>query len=210
VLIARAGLDRVVGLNAGADLFVSRMLALGGDVNLLVHPFGRHAFDGADNDDQSRDIIAATIAFLKGRMNRPAAFEMKKAFLALLSAGNTDSAREFVRTKRNASGDKALIDALLSEEQLRDVGIFLSSKKDLPAAIKVFEWLIELHPNSIAGHTNLAYFCGISGQADKAIAEAKKALALIEIDKSVNEEQKKIGRQQIEGLIKMLQTPPAK
>jgi acetyl esterase/lipase len=210
VLIARAGLDRVAGLNAGTDLFVSKMLALGGDISLLVHPFGRHGFDGVDDDDQSRDIIAAAIAFLKGRMNRPAAFEMKKELLALLAAGNIDSAREFVRTKLNDSAGKTLVNALLSEEQFSDVGTFLSGKKDLSAAIKVFEWLIELHPNSINGHANLAYMCGISGQTGKAVAEAEKALALFEIDKTLSEDQKRAGRQQVEGLLKMLRTPPAK
>jgi acetyl esterase/lipase len=210
VLIARAGLDRVAGLNAGTDLFVSKMLALGGDINLLVHPFGRHGFDGADDDDQSRDIIAAAIDFLKGRMNRPAAFEMKKEFLALLAAGNIDSAREFVRTKLNASEGKTLVNALLSEEQFTDVGTFLSGKKDLPAAIKIFEWLIELHPDSINGHGNLAYMYGISGRTDKAVAVAEKALALFATDKTLSEDQKRVGRQQVEGFLKRLRTPPSK
>jgi acetyl esterase/lipase len=210
VLIARAGLERTAGLNSSVDRFVSRMLALGGDVNLLVHPFGRHGFDGSDNDDQSRDIIAATIAFIKGRLNRPAAFEMKKAFLALMASGNIDAAREFVRTKLNASENKSLIDALVSEEQFADVGFFLSGQKNASAATKVFEWMIELHPNSINGYCNLAYLYGMSGQTDKAIAIAKKALTLFETDKTLNEEQKKVGRQQIDGLLKMLQVPPTK
>jgi acetyl esterase/lipase len=210
VLIARAGLERVPGLNAAADLFVSRMLALGGDVSLLVHPFGRHGFDGVDDDDQSRDIIAATLAFLKGRLNRPVAYEQKKAFIALMAAGNIDAAREFVRTRLNARGDKALTDALLSEDEFANIGYVLSGQKNTQAATMVFEWLVELHPDSITGRANLAYFYGMSGKTDKAIEEVKKAIALSETEKTLTEEQKKVGRQQMEDLLKMLQIPPAK
>jgi hypothetical protein len=74
----------------------------------------------------------------------------------------------------------------------------------------VFEWLVELHPDSITGRANLAYFYGMSGKTNKAIEEVKKAMALSETDKTLTEEQKKVGQQQMEDLLKMLQTPPAK
>jgi hypothetical protein len=192
------------------DLFVSRMLARGGDVNLLVHPFGRHGFDGSDDDDQSRDIIATTIAFLKGHLNRPASFETKKAFLALLAAGKIDGAREFVTTRLDAPSDKILRDALLSEDELVSVGFVLSGQKNVPAAIKVFEWLIEMHPNSLTGRGNLAFLYGMSGQSDKGIVEAKKALELLETDKSLSEAQRAEARRQTDALMKSLQASPAK
>ena len=209
VLIARAGLERVAGLNAGVELFLSRMLALGGDANLLVHPFGRHGFDGSDDDAQSRDIIAATVAFLQGRLNRPAEFEIKKSFLSLLAAGKVDAARDFVQTKLKASGDKASFEALLSEDVFVTVGASLSGQKNLPAAVKVFEWLIELHPNSLTGRGNLAFLYGASGQTEKAVAEVRRALELLEADKTLSEAQKADARKQADALLKGLQAAPA-
>lgn len=203
VLIVRSGLDRNPGLNAGIDLFVSRMLAIGGDVNLLVHPFGRHMFDASDDDDQSRDIVAAVIAFLKGHLNRAATFETKKAFLTLLSAGKIDAAREFVRTKLLGLENQVLRDALLSEDQLGDVASVLSMKKNAND-IGLWEWLLELHPESIGGRWNLAFLYAMSGQREKAIAVAKKVLSLVDTDKSLPEGQKAQARQSMEGLIKDL------
>jgi acetyl esterase/lipase len=210
VLIARAGLDRVPGLNASVDLFISRMLAQGGDVNLLVHPFGRHGFDGSDDDDQSRDIIASTITFLKGHLNRPATFETKRAFLALLAEGKIDAAREFVRTRLQAPEDKPLRDALLSEDEFVSVGFVLSGRKNMPAAISAFKWLIESHPNSLTGRANLAFLYAMSGQKEQTIAETKKALDCLETDKSLTDAQKVEARQQMDGLMKSLQASPGK
>jgi len=209
VLIVRAGLDRNPGLNAGIDLFVSRMLAIGGDVNLLVHPFGRHMFDASDDDDQSRDIVTATMAFLKGHLNRTAAFETKKAFLTLLSAGKIDTAREFVRTRLQGPENQVLRDALLSEDELGNVASALSIKKNAND-IGLWEWLIELHPNSIGGRWNLAYLYGMSGRKEKAIAVAKKVLSLLGTDKSLPEAQKAQARQNMEDLIKHLQASAEK
>ena len=120
------------------------------------------------------------------------------------------AAREFVRTRLNAPGDKALTDALLSEDEFANIGYVLSGQKNTQAATMVFEWLVELHPDSITGRANLAYFYGMSGKTNKAIEEVKKAMALSETDKTLTEEQKKVGQQQMEDLLKMLQTPPAK
>ena len=185
------------------------MLAAGGDVNLLVHPFGRHMFDASDDDDQSRDIVAATIAFLKGNLNRTAAFETKKAFLTLLSAGKIDTAREFVRTRLQGPENQVLRDALLSEDQLGDVASVLSIKKN-SNDIGLWEWLLELHPESIGGRWNLAFLYAMSGQKEKGIAVAKKVLSLLGTDKSLPEAQKAQARQDMEGLIKHLQASPAR
>jgi acetyl esterase/lipase len=207
VLIAHAGLDRVAGTSAAVDLFVAKMLAIGGDINLLVHPFGLHGFDAIDKDDQSKDILAATIAFLKGRLSRTDAFEKKKAFLALMRGGNIEAAREFVRTKLNSSGDKAFTAALLSEDQFNNVAMFLSSNKYASAVKQVYEWLIELHPASFVGHSRLAYIYSMARQNDKAVTAARKALSLLNTDTTMNDEQKKTVHLQLESLIQIHQTP---
>lgn len=64
ILVARAGLDNP-GLNAGIDNFVREALAQGAEIQLLNHAQGRHGFDILDNNDRSREIIRATLEFLK-------------------------------------------------------------------------------------------------------------------------------------------------
>lgn len=67
VLVARAGLD-TPGLNAGMDAFVREALAQGAEIHLLNHAQGRHGFDILDDNERSREIIRATIEFLKARL----------------------------------------------------------------------------------------------------------------------------------------------
>jgi len=78
VLIGRAGLDSA-DINRSVEVFISKMLALNGDINLLNHPLGRHGFDAYDDNEQSRDVIAAAVAFLKSRLIRTGAFDAKRA-----------------------------------------------------------------------------------------------------------------------------------
>ncbi len=69
VLIARAGMDSP-SINRSVEVFISKMLALNGDINLLSHPQGRHGFDVYDDNQQTRDVVAATVAFVKSRLDR--------------------------------------------------------------------------------------------------------------------------------------------
>lgn len=63
-LIAKAGLDSP-HLNASIDKFVARAESLGAPVELLVHPNGRHGFDVLNDDLRSREIIKATLDFVR-------------------------------------------------------------------------------------------------------------------------------------------------
>jgi hypothetical protein len=67
ILVARAGLDNP-GLNAGIDAFVREALGQGAEIQLLNHGQGRHGFDILDNNDRSREIIRATLEFLKAHL----------------------------------------------------------------------------------------------------------------------------------------------
>jgi dienelactone hydrolase len=214
VLIARAGLDSIE-INRSIELFVSRMQTINGDISLLSHPLGLHNFDGVNNDDQSRDVIAATMAFLKSRLNRSTSFDSKRArdaaeFRALLLAGNVDAAQEYIHTNLNTPADKAVTDILLSEDQLLKAGVYISGLKNAPAAIRALEWMIELHPASIAGHLNIAFMYEMSGQIDRAVAEIIKVQSLLEKDTTLSEAQKMQVRQLAEAFLKRHPEFPAK
>jgi dienelactone hydrolase len=67
LLIAKAGLDRP-GINDSIDAFVRRADELGAPVQVETHPDGRHAFDILDDDDRSREIIEASIGFMRSHL----------------------------------------------------------------------------------------------------------------------------------------------
>lgn len=64
LFIAKAGLDRP-GINGSIDAFVARAGELASPVRLMEHPEGRHAFDVLDDDDRSREIIEASVGFMR-------------------------------------------------------------------------------------------------------------------------------------------------
>jgi acetyl esterase/lipase len=183
VLIGRAGLDST-DINRSVELFVSRMLSLNGDINLLNHPLGRHGFDVYDDNEQTRDVIAATVAFLKSRLLRASAFDAKRAraageLQALFAEGKIAAAREFVRTTLNTPDDKAITDVLVSEQRLTSVGNSLRIPNPT-AAVAAYEWAVELNPLSPNARSGLAAGYEAAGRKDQAIAEAKKTLDLLE------------------------------
>jgi acetyl esterase/lipase len=205
VLIGRAGLDSP-DINRSVELFVSKMFALNGDVNLLNHPLGRHGFDIYDDDEQTRDVIAATVAFLKSRLSRANAFDAKRAcaageLQALFSEGKIEAAREFVRTAMNTPGDKAVTDVLVSEARLTSVGNSLLSSNPA-AAITAYEWAVELKPLSPSAHGGLAAGYEAVGRTDQAVAEAKKALDLLEKATELSETWKRTIREAATALLK--------
>jgi acetyl esterase/lipase len=208
VLIGRAGLDST-DINRSVEAFVSRMFALNGDINLLNHPLGRHGFDVYDDNEQSRDVIAATVAFLKTRLSRPDAFDAKRAraageLLALFSDGKIESAREFVRAAMNAPADKAIRDVLVSEQRLTSVGNSLRIANPT-AAVAAYEWAVELNPLSPSAHSGLAAGYEAAGQKERAIAEAKRTLDLLAETTNLSENWKSMIREAAAGILERLE-----
>lgn len=207
VLIGRAGLDSP-DINRSVGLFVSRMMALNGDITLLSHPLGRHGFDLFDDDDQSRDVIAAAVAFLKSRLGRPAAFDSKRALAVselqtLLGEGKITAAREFLRTAMSSPADKPLTDEIVSDGRLTGVGRSLLGSNP-EAAVAAFEWAVELYPLSPNAHVSLAAGYEASGRNDGAVAEAKKALDLLDKAQDLSEIRKKFIRDAAAALLDRL------
>ena len=62
--VARAGLDRAK-INKNLDELAKRARAAQVSLELWQHAAGHHGFDILDDDEQSREIIAQTIAFLR-------------------------------------------------------------------------------------------------------------------------------------------------
>lgn len=70
VFIARAGLDDP-RINRAVGSFVEEAFRKGVALTVMTHPAGEHGFDAQNDDDRSREILRATIEFLKARLGEP-------------------------------------------------------------------------------------------------------------------------------------------
>ena len=65
LFVARAGLDRIPGMNDSIDRFVAEAISKNAALTLYNHPRGLHGFDILNDDERSREIIRAALDFMK-------------------------------------------------------------------------------------------------------------------------------------------------
>ena len=70
VLVVRAGRDAKT-LNDGIDAFVAAALAKNAPVSLINYPAGDHGFEILNDTDETRRVIAQSIAWVKSRLGPP-------------------------------------------------------------------------------------------------------------------------------------------
>ena len=68
MFIARAGLDQIPMLNESIDRFVNTAIAKNASLVFVNHPHGVHGFGTLTDDDTSRHIIRAALAFMKDHL----------------------------------------------------------------------------------------------------------------------------------------------
>ena len=188
-------------------IFITKMLSLNSDITLLSHPLGRHGFDDLDDDEQSRDIIKATIEFLKSRLNRPSAFNSKAAqiasdFYTLLFENKVDAAIDLFLMFPKKNGDKKIIDKLLSEAQLAKLAGSLLQNSNPTGALKFYEFVLEQKPLSPCSHLFIAFCHENLGNIDQAVAQARKAMDLSEKTTEFSRFYKKVFQDAAAALIK--------
>jgi hypothetical protein len=66
LLIVRAGQDQMPGLNGAIDRFIGKALPLNLPITFVNHAAAPHAFDLSFDSHMSREIIAATLQFMRG------------------------------------------------------------------------------------------------------------------------------------------------
>ncbi len=64
LFIVRAGLDHPA-LNASIDRLMTAAIAKNSELDFMNHPSGHHGFDVLDDNPRSREIIKATLTFIK-------------------------------------------------------------------------------------------------------------------------------------------------
>lgn len=65
LFIARAGRDEIPTMNDSIDRFVREAIAKNVAITFFNHPQGVHGFDNQTDDERSREIIRAAIAFMR-------------------------------------------------------------------------------------------------------------------------------------------------
>jgi dienelactone hydrolase len=71
VFVARAGLDRIPGVNESINRFIREALEANAAVTLMNHPAGEHGFHNQNDDDRSREIIRCAIESMKTHLLKP-------------------------------------------------------------------------------------------------------------------------------------------
>lgn len=65
MFVARAGQDEIPLTNDSIDRFVAAAIAANAPITFMNHPLGEHGFDNQNDDERSREIIRAAIAFMQ-------------------------------------------------------------------------------------------------------------------------------------------------
>ena len=68
LVVARAGLDEMPGLNRTIDAFVAQALERNLAITLVNHREGPHAFDAVHDSDETRRIIRQVLMFLASHL----------------------------------------------------------------------------------------------------------------------------------------------
>ena len=66
--VARAGQDEIPLMNDSIDRFIAAALAANAPLTCMNHRSGEHGFDNQNDDDRSREIIRAALAFLQAHL----------------------------------------------------------------------------------------------------------------------------------------------
>ncbi len=208
MLMGRAGLDSA-SLNRSAQEFATKALTLGATIELINHPTGRHGFDILDDDVRSRQVIARTVEFLKTHLLSDAPLDVRAGFLlsrvqSALASGNVEAAKKLLSRKATGRLDPPELERVVSEQSLNRTGYQLVYGGVPTAAVAVFQWALELYPDSPNALDSLADGHEAAGDKNAAAAASQKALALLERATGLSEERKKSIRDNATARLKRL------
>lgn len=213
VFIGRAGLDRRE-INSSIDDFITRAFANSVTIEVANHPAGRHGFDIYDDDDQSRDVIARTIEFIKGHLRAdrlPAARAAQQvgALSRQIEQGEINAARKLAASLAAAGPEaKELCDRVLSEQALNAAGYTLKGEGKTRAAVEVLEWVVERNPESANAYDSLADAYEADKRIDDALAATEKALGLLDKITGIWAMRKDTIKRNIDARLARLRTAP--
>ncbi|MDH4270436.1 MAG: hypothetical protein OEW18_00515 [Candidatus Aminicenantes bacterium] len=210
LLIVRCGLDEFrAGRNI--DFFIAEALKADLDMEFVNYLRGHHAFDIVDASERSREIIRRTVAFFKRHLieekepdQGPIFTSMR--FHSLMKSGRLEEGESLFCRKlaeREADGSKNPF----FHREIWERGMVLTGRRLLQegkkdAAILVFRWMLEAHPESPTAHLSAAEGFHSCGDRPLAIETARKALRLSQAYSGMNEDQRRAFRESVEERLK--------
>lgn len=69
IFVARAGQDEIPAMNDSIDRFIAAAIAANAPITIMNHPLGEHGFDNQNDDERSREIIRAALAFMHSHLD---------------------------------------------------------------------------------------------------------------------------------------------
>lgn len=179
VFVARAGLD-APGLNDSIDRWAAQAVALDMPVTLISYPQGVHGFDVRQDAAEARDIIRQTLDFLEFHLTNPRAPRREPMTPAqlqrLITESGTDAALARLGELRK-SHPQAIV---LEEPSLNTMGYVLLAERKIADAVRVFELVTAIYPESANAHDSLGDAYEAAGRNADAVRAAERALALVD------------------------------
>jgi dienelactone hydrolase len=187
ILMVRAGLDRS-GLNSGMELFLKNALEADVPIEFINYLRGRHGFDGFDDNDDSRRIIRRTVDFLRAELTRQPPLDPafvptpRNLYFHLLAEGRTAEYIALARqaAQRQRAETSPLRPVWVEDNTLTNAGYELLKRQRPADARLAFEAAVELFPESANAYDSLGDYFEASGDPEKAVENARKALEALD------------------------------
>lgn len=187
VFYVRSGLDQL-GLNRAIERYVRRALEEEAPLTFIHYAEGQHAFDVADDNEQSRRIIRQTLDFLTDHLTQPAKYQdvlTAFQFLQLLQSDTIQAIARFrqFRSAAQTAGKDARWTWAFNERGLTGMAYqLLQEKKNFPS-VRLFEEITICYPDSPNAFDSLADAYEAVGRHSESLRSAQKAISLLPVSR---------------------------
>jgi tetratricopeptide (TPR) repeat protein len=214
IQLVRAGLD-FYNLNRNLETLMKNALENDAHIEFINYPEGQHAFDVFDDNDRSRVIIKQTLDFLERKLSKDRlandAFVLTNRALwhMIVDEKQTDRAlAEFKKAMQKYSkmpNHTPWYNHVIDERNLNQMGYQLLQENRTEDAIKVFTANLEAFPESPNVYDGLGDAYEKQGDREKAISNAKLALAKLNKAQNLQPQARQAIRESAEAKLKRLQ-----
>jgi acetyl esterase/lipase len=184
--VARAGLDNPA-LNATIDAFIAKALEMNIDIETANHPGGVHGFDVFNDDRRTKAILEDTISFIKRnvfakRTGDESMLMLKGRLLKIIQNGDIQKVKDIITGKSGnfTEEQRTSLKTVLTEQTLNGMGYSFLAAGNLAKAVELFEWIVQLYPDSPNAFDSLADGYEATGSVDSAVKCSQKAIELLE------------------------------
>lgn len=198
LFVVRAGLDEFRA-NRNIDRLVAKALDADIEFELVNYLSGHHAFDVADNTDRSREIIRATLDFLRQHLVQKPIKENRfvitaKNFYTMMRDGEVEKAKtvflEKLKEIRSDRSNNPFYHREIIERGLNLTAQQLLQEGKIQESVETLHLMLEAYPLSPTAFLSAADGYRACGLTAVAIEKAEAALRLLDRADALSEDQK--------------------